>query len=64
MVLAAGYGLAQQFGFRWLDIEVMERVHGTANAFGFALCGLIGWSRIDRIDRITSREDKPLCVSP
>ena len=61
MVLAAGYGLAQQFGFRWLDIEMMERVHGMANAFGFALCGLIGWSRIDRI---TSRKDQPLCVSP
>ena len=61
MVLAAGYALAQQFGFRWLDLEMMERIHGMANAFGFALCGLIGWSRIDRI---MSREDKPLCVSP
>ena len=61
MVLAAGYGLAQQFGFRWLDLEMMERVHGLANAFGPARCGLIGWSRIDCI---TSREDEPLCVSP
>ena len=61
MVLAAGYAFAQQFGFRWLDLEMMERIHGMANAFGFALCGLIGWSRIDCI---TSRKDEPLCVSP
>ena len=61
MVLAAGYALAQQFGFGWLDIEMMERVHGIANAIGFALCGLIGWSRIDRA---RLRKDQPLCVSP
>ncbi len=61
MVLAADYALAQQFGFRWLDIEMMERIHGIANAFGFALCGLIGWSRVDRVP---PRKDQPLCVSP
>lgn len=61
MVLAAGYALAQQFGFRWLDIEMMERIHGIANAFGFALCGLMGWSRIDRA---LLRKDQSLCFSP
>lgn len=61
MVLAAGYALAQQFGFGWLDIEMMERVHGIANAFGFALCGLIGWSRIDHA---RLRKEQSLCVSP
>ncbi len=61
IVLAAGYALAQQFGFGWLDIEMMERIHGIANAFGFALCGLIGW---ERIDRVPLRKDEPLCVFP
>ena len=48
MVLAAGYGLAQRFGFAWLDIVAMERIHGIANALGFALCGVLGWARVDR----------------
>ena len=44
MVLAAGYGCSQRFGFAWLSIPQMERVHGVANAFGFAGLGLLGWN--------------------
>lgn len=34
---------------RWLDLptvalSTMARIHGTANALGFALCGLLGWT--------------------
>ena len=32
----------------WLDIVAMERIHGIANALGFALCGVLGWARVDR----------------
>lgn len=27
----------------WLDIPWMRALHGTANALGFALCGVLGW---------------------
>lgn len=46
MVLGAGYGMSQRFGFAWLTIAQMERVHGVANAFGFAGAGLAGWSLV------------------
>jgi|HubBroStandDraft_6_1064221.scaffolds.fasta_scaffold2059611_1 hypothetical protein len=31
-------------GRAWLTVPEMGRVHGTINALGFALCGLLGWA--------------------
>lgn len=45
MLLALGYGVAAFTGTNplWVDISTMVAVHGSLNAFGFALCGLVGW---------------------
>ena len=43
MVLAALYGARSYLTIGWLDIPSMRVLHGTTNAFGFALCGLCGW---------------------
>jgi len=38
-VWAIGEYPLQQF----VNLDQMERFHGTANALGFTLCGLLGW---------------------
>ncbi|MDS0282531.1 YndJ family protein [Haloarcula onubensis] len=44
MALALGYGVATFSGVDLgLDIATMVALHGSLNAFGFALCGLAGW---------------------
>lgn len=43
MVLAGAYATR---GAPWLDIPQMRALHGTINAVGFALCGLIAWRRM------------------
>lgn len=44
MALALGYGLATFTGINLgLDIGTMVALHGSLNAFGFALLGLVGW---------------------
>lgn len=47
MILAATYALGQLLQNEWLDIPWMVRTHGTLNAVGFTLCGLLGatWSK-------------------
>jgi hypothetical protein len=49
MVLAALYA-ARAFAapFPWLGIPQMRMLHGTANAFGFGLCGVIAWRQMKR----------------
>lgn len=42
MTLALLY--AARLPFPWLTIPWMRALHGTANALGFALCALLGWS--------------------
>lgn len=44
MLLAAAYAV-RPYGspLPWLGLPQMRAVHGTINAFGFALCGLLGW---------------------
>jgi YndJ-like protein len=42
MVLAILYGSRPFLSVAWLDIPHMRALHGTANALGFALCGLAG----------------------
>ena len=49
MVLAAMYA-SRAFvpAVAWLGLVQMQILHGTANALGFALCGLLGWRRAVR----------------
>lgn len=48
MVLAATYVVGDFTEHYWLLIPRMARLHGTANALGFALCGLAGWAVASR----------------
>jgi YndJ-like protein len=48
MVLAALYGSRYYAPTRWLDIPWMRLLHGTANALGFALLGLSGWTLAEK----------------
>ena len=45
MVLALGYGIGAFTGINLLGLSIsrMITLHGTLNAFGFALLGTIGW---------------------
>lgn len=45
MLLALGFVLAVSIGFNPLSLTIsrMVALHGTLNAFGFALLGLLGW---------------------
>lgn len=44
MVLAALYAMrASAQPFPWIGIPQMRAIHGTVNALGFGLCGLLGW---------------------
>lgn len=51
MLLAAAYAVGQYTEQYWLLIPQMARWHGTANAFGFALCGLLAWVLETRAQR-------------
>jgi len=44
MILAATYAVGEFTERYWLLIPQMARLHGTANALGFTLCGLLGWT--------------------
>lgn len=56
MVLAALYALRPYAApLPWLGVPHMRMLHGTVNAFGFGLCGLLGWSGVQQ----SSRDDKP-----
>ena len=45
MTLALLYAArGQALPLPWLNIPWMRALHGTANALGFALCGLLGWT--------------------
>jgi hypothetical protein len=44
MVFAALYAMrATVAPFPWLGVPQMRALHGTINAFGFGLCGVLGW---------------------
>jgi hypothetical protein len=43
MVLAVFWAAGQHYDLPALDIPAMARIHGTLNAFGFSLAGLLGW---------------------
>lgn len=44
MALAAIYAVGEFTVHQWLDIPTMIGTHGVFNAFGFATCGLAGWT--------------------
>lgn len=49
MVLASLYAIrAFSSAFAWLTLPQMRAVHGTVNAFGFGLCGVLGWRVLAR----------------
>jgi ABC-type Fe3+ transport system permease subunit len=48
MGLALFYAASEFLAAAWIDIPTMIPLHGTANAFGFALLGLLGWSLAER----------------
>jgi hypothetical protein len=43
MVLALGFGLRYVFPNFALTMPQMWMIHGTLNAFGFGLCGILAW---------------------
>jgi hypothetical protein len=45
MPLAVAYAWGQ-VATPLVSLDTMARLHGTANAFGFGLCGLLAWTRI------------------
>lgn len=47
MMLACAYAYSIVFKKLIIDIPQMAMTHGVANAFGFALCGLIAWSLLE-----------------
>ncbi|HUR58020.1 MAG TPA: YndJ family transporter [Opitutaceae bacterium] len=49
MILAALYAIrAYGAPLTWLGIPQMRALHGTINAIGFGLCGVLGWREIER----------------
>jgi len=43
MALAAVWAIGEYPLQQFVNLDQMERFHGTANALGFTLCGLLGW---------------------
>ncbi|HKV61768.1 MAG TPA: YndJ family transporter [Candidatus Acidoferrum sp.] len=43
MILAASWALGEYPLQSFVELGRMERIHGTLNAIGFGICGLIGW---------------------
>jgi hypothetical protein len=49
MVLAGAYALRRSgLALPWLGIPQMRMLHGTVNALGFGLCGVLAWRRMAR----------------
>jgi hypothetical protein len=48
MAYAGVYALADFFGEVWVAIPQMARTHGVINALGFSVCGLLGWTLVER----------------
>ena len=52
MALAGVYAYSIVFHKLIVDIPQMAMTHGVINAFGFALCGLVAWVLILRLQRV------------
>lgn len=44
MIFACLYAFGRFAGIETVSIPLMAQVHGVSNAFGFVLCGLLGWT--------------------
>ncbi|MCM3902266.1 MAG: YndJ family protein [Pyrinomonadaceae bacterium] len=55
MMLACAYAYSIVFQKLIVDIPQMAMTHGVANAFGFSLCGLLGWCFVSRGDLSAQR---------
>ncbi len=49
MTLAMMYGLRFYVPVAWLDLPWMRALHGSANALGFGLAGVIAWGRATKL---------------
>lgn len=49
MILAALWAIGEYPLQPFVHLAEMARLHGTANAFGFTLCGLLGWIRASEV---------------
>jgi hypothetical protein len=48
MALAASWALGEYPLQSFVELGRMERIHGSLNAIGFGICGLIGWLNAGR----------------
>jgi hypothetical protein len=44
------YASGEFIGYTFITIPQMVQLHGVANALGFALCGLLGWNLLRRVN--------------
>jgi|HubBroStandDraft_6_1064221.scaffolds.fasta_scaffold111136_2 hypothetical protein len=51
MILVGGWAIGEFPLQPFLHLDEMARFHGTANALGFVLCGLVGWNFVGRYSR-------------
>jgi hypothetical protein len=51
MALAATWALGEYPLQQFVDLARMGRIHGTLNALGFGVCGLIGWMNVSRVTK-------------
>lgn len=58
MILAATWAAGEYPLQPFLHLQQMERLHGSANAFGFVLCGMLGWI-LATSSESRDRETKP-----
>lgn len=54
MSLVAVYAVGEFTTRTWLAVPQMAYLHGTINAVGFALCGLLGWTLAGEGSRTTA----------
>jgi len=50
MALAASWALGEYPLEAFVELGRMERIHGTLNAIGFGICGLLGWMNSGRAE--------------
>jgi len=59
MILAALWAIGEYPLQPFVHLQQMARLHGTANAFGFTLCGLLGWTQAAGHAERAARERRP-----
>ncbi len=62
MPLAIAYATQTLIGAAWLSVGTMAAIHGTLNAFGFALAAVVAWT-LDRRATAPARREPPRRLS-